>query len=375
MKTILRSIVAGNLLAVLAVAQASHYSVSDLGVVGPYGQPFNITNNGLVGGVAAVTSGAYHAVIWYRGLETDIGISGLGGPNSLALGVNVRAQAVGEAEVSQADPYGEDFCGNGTHLICLPFLWQFGLMSALPTLGGRNGVATGINSSGQAVGYAENAAWDPTCPAPQKYQFKPVLWTNGSAQELTVVAGDLEGMVWALNEKGQAAGASGSCAALSPLTGNSLQPLHALLWNNGTMTDLGNLGGTGHGFGILAKNLNNQGQVVGLSDLPGDKTFHAFLWTRSTGMKDLGTLPGDVASWGLAIDDTGVVTGVSLDDQFNPRAFIWQNGAMSDLNSLIPAGSQLYLATACSINSRGEIIGFAFDNAGEVHGYLATPVN
>lgn len=375
MKTISRSIAAANLFAVLAMAQASHYSVTDLGVVGPNGQPFNITNNGLVSGGAAVSGGAYHAVIWYRGIQTDIAAGGLGGPNSQALAVNVRAQAVGEAEVSQRDPYGEDFCGNGTHLVCLPFFWQFGLMSPLPTLGGRNGVATGINSSGQAGGYAENAAWDPTCPAPQKYQFKPVLWTNGAAQELRTVSGDLEGVVWAVNDEGQAAGASGYCAQFNLFTGNSLQPLHAVLWDRGTMTDLGNLGGSGNGFGILAKNLNNQGQVVGLSDLPGDKVFHAFLWTKATGMKDLGTLSGDVSSWGLAINDAGIVTGVSLDDQFNPTAFIWQKGVMSDLNSLIPANSPLYLATACSINSSGQIIGFAFDDAGDIHAYMVTPVN
>jgi probable HAF family extracellular repeat protein len=180
-------------------------------------------------------------------------------------------------------------------------------------------------------------------------------------------------MVWAVNESGQAAGASGSCSAFNPILGNYLQPLHALLWDNGTAIDLGNLGGTGHGFGIIAKNLNNQGQVVGVSDLPGDHGFHAFIWSKATGMKDLGVLPGNVGSASLAIDDRGVVTGVSVDATFTPTAFIWQDGVMSDLNSLVPGGSPLHLATACSINSRGEIIGFAFSSTGDVHGYLLTP--
>jgi hypothetical protein len=47
---------------------------------------------------------------------------------------------------------------------------------------------------------------------------------------------------------------------------------------------------------------------------------------------------------------------------------------MTDLNQLIPAASALYLLTACSINARGEIIGFAADANGNLHGYLATPV-
>jgi len=65
---------------------------------------------------------------------------------------------------------------------------------------------------------------------------------------------------------------------------------------------------------------------------------------------------------------------VSLDASFNPRAFLWQNHAMTDLNTLVPANSPLFLITACSINSSGEIIGIAVEkSSGNVHGYLAIP--
>jgi probable HAF family extracellular repeat protein len=142
------------------------------------------------------------------------------------------------------------------------------------------------------------------------------------------------------------------------------------------MTDLGSLGGTGHGNGIVAVDLNNKGQVVGNSDLPGDTNFHAFLWTETTGMQDLGTLPGDVNSAAISINDAGEMVGLSLDAKFNPRAFFWQNGVMTDLNALIPGGSPLFLLTGCSINSRGEIIGIAVEKStGDVHGYLAAPSN
>jgi hypothetical protein len=47
---------------------------------------------------------------------------------------------------------------------------------------------------------------------------------------------------------------------------------------------------------------------------------------------------------------------------------------MMDLNKLVPATSTLYLLTACSINARGEIIGFAVDAAGDLRGYLAAPL-
>ena len=39
------------------------------------------------------------------------------------------------------------------------------------------------------------------------------------------------------------------------------------------------------------------------------------------------------------------------------HAFLWENGAMIDLNSLIPSNSSLELVAAENINDRGEIVG------------------
>ena len=80
-------------------------------------------------------------------------------------------------------------------------------------------------------------------------------------------------------------------------------------------------------------------------------------------------------SIGLGLNDSGIATGISANADFSMlRAFIWRGGVMTDLNKLIPATSSLYLLTACSINARGEIIGFAADAAGDLHAYLATPL-
>ena len=89
------------------------------------------------------------------------------------------------------------------------------------------------------------------------------------------------------------------------------------------MTDLGNLGGDGRFGGNHACAINNRGQVVGHSDLTGDTTFHAYLWTRETGMRDLGTLQGDFASLAIGINDRGEVVGASLAANFSPRAILW----------------------------------------------------
>jgi probable HAF family extracellular repeat protein len=371
MKSIVTSIAVSSLFATFAIAQTPGYTITDLGPVGPTGQPFFITNNGLTSGTAAVSSGAAHAVLYYKGLRGDIGAPGLGGQNSVSYGANASGQAVGLAQTTTPDPNGEDFCGflaqglPSTGTTCLPFLWQYAVTIPLPTLGGSNGTALRVNKQGTVAGFAENAKPDPACTAPQKLQFKPVIWVNGEAQELPTSAADLEGMAEAVSDNGQVVGASGSCAPFNPLSLNSLQPLHALLWEAGTMIDLGNLGGNGQGNGILAYNVNNHGQVVGYSDLRGNANFHGFLWTSGTGMQDLGTLPGDVNSFAIGINDAGDVVGASLDANFNPHPYLRQNGVMMNLNTLIPANSPLLLLLACSINSSGQIIGLAVTSTGE----------
>jgi probable HAF family extracellular repeat protein len=90
-------------------------------------------------------------------------------------------------------------------------------------------------------------------------------------------------------------------------------------------------------------------------------------------MQDLGTLSGDVASFSISINDAGSAVGGSLDAKFNPRAFLWEKGVMTDLNTRIAGHSSLYLLTGCAINSRGEITGLGMTSAGQIHTYLATP--
>jgi len=378
MKAIWTSIFAGALLATGVMAQSRRFDIIDLGLLGANpGQPLVITNNGLIVGGVTVSDGTEHATLWYRNFKADFGKPGLGGVNNLAFAVNDRGQAVGEAETSTADPNKEDFCGfkamgfPKTGNTCVPFLWQNGVMTALPTLGGLNGVANGVNSRGDAVGTAETAASDTKCPLPQLLEFKPVLWTNGKPEELPTVGGDLEGIANAINDKGQAVGSSGGCTTFNTINLYNLAPVHAILWEKGSATDLKSLGGA---FGNFAESINNQGHVVGYSDLAGDTTFDGFFWTKETGMQDLKTLSGDAASLAIGINDSDEVVGVSLDAKFNPRAFYWKNGGIADLNTLTRENpAELYLITACSINARGEIIGIAVDAGGNSHGYLAAP--
>ena len=401
--TILISMPALGLLAALAIpagldaqeqsvqqhkSQPPHYTLTDLGTLkgGTSSQAFTLSDNGFVSGQAGVADGTQHAVLWYQGQIIDISKPGLLGPNSAAIGINQRGQAEVLAESTIKDPKGENFCAFGTGLKCLPFFWQGGVMTPLPLLGGNNGNVGQINNQGEVAGFAENGTVDTECPrgvtvsgtGPQFLDFEAVIWgpMQGQIRVLRPLPGDTVGMALSINDLGQAVGASGRCGntVLPPL---AFGP-HAVLWEkDGSVHDLGNLGGTALNIG---SSINNQGQVTGFSGLTQDSSpfngTHAFLWTRETGkMQDLGTLDGDVVSGGIGINDKGQVVGPSFDADGNPRAYLWQNGVMTDLNTLIPAGSPLFLLFAESINSRGEIVGFGATEAGDVHAFLATPSN
>jgi probable HAF family extracellular repeat protein len=362
------------------------YRVIELGTLGgTYSQPFYLSSNGVASGEASLADGNWHAILWQGPFKRDLGT--LGGLNSSAFGSpNAIGQVVGAAETSYSDPNSEDFCGfyasgapwSGT--TCLGFLWQDDSMTPLSTLGGHNGAASAINNRGEVAGNAETATTDSTCPPydPSQGQYqvlqdRPVVWENGHISELPTYGGDPDGFAIAINDHGQVAGASGVCSTFNVVNGLYLSPVHALLWDHGKVINLGSLGGA---FGNQAHNINNRGQVVGTSDLAGDDVFHGFVWSQSTGMQDIPPLPGDTYSVALAINDPGVVTGVSIDSTFTTlHAFVVVDGVPTDLNALISTDSPLQLQTACGINSHGEITGLAVEKStGQYRGYLAIPV-
>ena len=302
---------------VWAQAQApkpARYTVADLGTLpgGTFSQATYVNNNGLVTGISTAADGSQHAVFWVGGQIVDMAKTGLGGLNSGALGITASGRAAGWAESSAIDPNHENFCAYGTGFACLPFVWQGGVMSPLPLLGGNNGAAGPVNSRGEVVGLAENSTRDPECPStlrvngtgPQVLDFEAVVWGPGQGQirELSPLPGDTVGMSLGINNKSQVVGMSGSCA--NTIIPPFVAAPHAVLWEaDGSVHDLGNLGGTANpallGVGNAALAINNRGQVAGVSALPGNQTNHAFLWSRETGMRDLGTLPGDVYQRGL----------------------------------------------------------------------------
>jgi probable HAF family extracellular repeat protein len=372
-------------LAAAGTAHGAAYTLVNLGAPlgGTASNPASINDLGWVAGSSNLPgNAAAHAVLWLHGLPFDLGT--LGGPSSAVLWPvkNDRGLIAGVSQTANRDPLGETGWSCNAFLpaspnTCVGFVWQDGRMSPLPTLGGNNGFATGANDRGQVVGWAETTLHDPTCAAPQVLQFRAVVYgpRPGQIAPLPAFRGDPDAAATAINDQGQIVGVSGIC-------GNSVGALsakHAVLWQNGTVTDLGNLGGAGWNTPMA---INEAGQIVGFADLPGDDNaqnpnFQAFLWTPERGMQNLQTLPGDALSEGLGINSQGVVVGESIAAGFaSTRAFLWQNGRMTDLNTLIPAGSNLYLIDANDINDGGEIAGQAIDQTtGDIVSYVAIPVH
>lgn len=371
--------------AVVAPAQEQNanprYLVFELGTLGgTVSGASAINDRGWVMGAANEPGDATeHATVWIYGKTHDLGT--LGGPNSAVPWPSVKNNhdvIVGISDTADDNPLHEiwscalAFFPTASGKICRGFVWKEGKMRPLPTLGGYNGVATGVNNRGQIVGWAETTFHDPTCNLPQVLQFQGVLYgrEEDQIQALPPLSDDQDSAATAINDKGQVVGISGQCAnAVGGLSAH-----HAVLWENGVPTDIGNFGGVAWNTPTA---INNRGDVVGFSDFPGDsathRNYHAFLWTKSGGMKDLGTLPGDTRSIAWGINERGQIVGQSTGGPNGSHAVIWENGVPVDLNSLIPNGP-LTLVYANDINDAGEIVGGAANAAtGISPGFVAIP--
>ena len=145
---------------------------------------------------------------------------------------------------------------------------------------------------------------------------------------------------------------------------------HPFLWDSGTLTDLGTLGGSDG----IANVLNDAGDVAGLATLAGDEVHHAFFWRKGV-MNDLGTIGNDPCSVAHGINANGLVVGTST-DCFGTElhGFLWEPGKlMIDLNSFVPPASDLVVVDGETINDRGEIAGDGLLPNGDFHAILLVP--
>ena len=207
---------------------------------------------------------------------------------------------------------------------------------------GINSGANSINDNGQIAGY-----YEPNGP-------QPARWVNGVMTDLGNLPGGVGGAAEAINKFGQIVGYANT-------SGSGAQ--HAFLYSNGSMSDLGTLGGV---YVLSQANaLNSQAAVVGASFTAGFQHNHGFLYANGH-MTDLGTFPGGTDSEATGINDLGQIIGYSNSSTFNQHGFVITNGVMNDLG-VLPGGNY---AQPFGINNAGQIVGEANSTNGNDLAFL-----
>jgi probable HAF family extracellular repeat protein len=353
------------------------YEVAHLGTLGGMSRGNVINNRGWVAGYSQ--EGDFRrAILWRDAVPLDLGsLAGPAGNSSVPWpGLNQTGMVVGITETGEADELGQAWScrsffpvGTPSGRQCVGFWWDGDEMRPLPTLGGGNGFAASVNNRGQVVGWAEtDVVDDPTCTAPQRRQFRAVLWEprKGRVQELPPLPGDSASAATAINQAGRVVGISGDCDVA---VGNTTAR-HAVIWTDAVPARLPTLGG---GAWHTPMDINDSGEIAGFS--LGPDGLRAVYWDREGGITDLGTLDGDPSSQAHGINARGQVVGVSGGTQtVGSRAFLWEGGELINLNSLVLPGYGGILRDARHINDAGVITGAAQDADGRIVTFVATPV-
>jgi probable HAF family extracellular repeat protein len=289
----------------------------------------------------------WHAVLWDENGINDLGT--LGGVYSQANAMNDSGDAFGFAQNKTPSSCVLPVGNPNTATEIRAVLWEKGKKARdIGTLGGPGAFGQTINNLGQMAGfsYTSSDPRRPGCPS-----IDPFFKENGKKMKDLGTLGGTFGQVWWLNNQGHVVGESN-------LSGDVYT--HAFYWTKGKkMKDLGTLGGNySH-----PSWMNEAGEIVGDATLAGDSKAHPTVWKNPNAkIRDLGTLAGEDCGFAEAVNSTGQIVGMSQKGACGwpapgMNAVLWENGQVIDLNKRIPPDSSLHLAIALEINDRGVIAG------------------
>ena len=302
----------------------------------------DINNNGQILFQARV-NGSIHSFIYNDGIITDIGNLGGDESRATATDINNNGQVVGTSYTESGEQHA--------------YIYSNGIMTDLGTFGGLSGDAgswaTAINDSGQVVGSSVTTSGE-------QHAF---LYSNGDMTDLGTLGGDLSA-AFDINNDGQIVGCSE--------TDDGLGHAHAFLYSNGTMTNLGAVFG---GDGSWAMCINDSGQIAGLYYNNSDNgTPHAVLYSNGI-VTDLGDFGGGT-SMVYGINNSGQIVGGAATEDLDEHAFLYSDGTMIDLNSVI---DQEYgwtiINDALAINDAGWVLGYGYNAITGGRNALIIPVS
>lgn len=327
------------ILASCSTYAADHYTVTDLGSLGDAVSASAINNNGIAAGYAVDLLYRYHGLISDGTTITPLTPTMSMTAQGQAMGINSFDQTVlASYMLGQLNTTTLLYLGNP------PLMMPMMLGDFMPCA---------INDSAQVVG-----SQFITDPSGFKYE-QACKWQMGSLISLNPLNGSHTSIAKAINEMGWAVGSATSASSLKPT---------ATLWIG---TNPSNLGTLPSGTWSQANAINDFNQVVGISQITSGFT-HAFLYNlNASGVIvsriDLGELGGGYSS-AHAINNAGEVVGTS-----DNLAFIYTNGVMRDLNTLIGPSSPWNLASANAINEDGQIVGVGSLGGDPFRAFLLTP--
>ena len=342
-------------LGLLTTAQAQlNYLLTNLGTMGhDYSVAVGINSGGqIIGTVGSI--GAYTGIqsfIYSNGVMSDLG--NLGGNTTYVAAINDSGGIVGQANLSPTGSGVNDWHG---------FYYAAGHMTDMGTLpGSTNPSPQAINNAGSIVGAAYMTDNSTIAIA------GVASYAGNGFQASGLSLGGTSATAKSINAGGQITG-------WASLPGNSV--IHAFSYRPENIYDgisertfdLGTLGGS-YSYGI---SINSTGTVVGSSTLPGDSIYHAFVSAGT--LQDLGALASGEDSAATSINSSGAIVGYSSLDPSGDvyHGFLYRNGTMIDLNSLIVGTPGLEIINAVGINNAGQIAANATDGTNQF-AVLLTP--